>query len=177
LIRNGFSHVTRLWYLRHGLRRIPRLEPRPDVALQTYASCGESLFQDILLRTYSETLDCPEINGLRSGEEILQGHCGQAQHDPQLWWMACVRNQPSGVLLLTNVPDSDAVDLAYLGVVPGQRRCGLGRQLALKGLHEARSLGATQMTLAVDERNVPAWNLYARLGFERAESREVFLLV
>ena len=80
-----------------------------------------------------------------------------------------------GVLLLTDVPEWRGWDLAYLGVVPEARGRGLGRQLAIKALRAARSGGATQLTLAVDARNFPAWHLYARLGFEAFDNREVYL--
>ena len=82
---------------------------------------------------------------------------------------------PVGVLLLTAVPECGALDLSYLGVVPGARGQGFGRELAGKAIREAVAARAAQLTLAVDARNLPARQLYARLGFEEAQAREVFL--
>jgi ribosomal protein S18 acetylase RimI-like enzyme len=46
-----------------------------------------------------------------------------------------------------------------------------------KAILEARVAEAPQLTLSVDVRNRPAWELYRRLGFEPFEQREVFLAV
>jgi predicted GNAT family acetyltransferase len=46
----------------------------------------------------------------------------------------------------------------------------MGRALAAAAAAEA-----TQMTLAVDERNRTARRLYARLGFEPFDERDVYL--
>ena len=46
-----------------------------------------------------------------------------------------------------------------------------------KALSEARAAGASSLTLSVDARNRPAWDLYRRLGFAPYDRREVFLAV
>ena len=66
---------------------------------------------------------------------------------------------------------------AYLGIVPEARRHGYGRQLARKAIVEARAAGAAQLTLSVDARNRPAWELYRGLGFESFDQREVYLAI
>src|SRR5438876_1297068 len=73
LERNGFRHITSLWYLRHDLSQTAG--HRSDrLAYQTYDSCDQKLFHDVLLRSYQETLDCPEVNGVRTMEEVVTGH-------------------------------------------------------------------------------------------------------
>jgi ribosomal protein S18 acetylase RimI-like enzyme len=47
-------------------------------------------------------------------------------------------------------------------------------QLALRMARQGR---AAQLTLSVDRRNHPAWNLYTSLGFEPYEEREVYLAI
>ena len=81
------------------------------------------------------------------------------------------------MLLLTELEDVDGWDLSYVGVVPEARRVGVGRDLVQKALAETKAAGASQLTLSVDTRNAPAWNLYAQLGFEVFDQREVFLAV
>ncbi|MFZ8477881.1 GNAT family N-acetyltransferase, partial [Staphylococcus aureus] len=68
-------------------------------------------------------------------------------------------------------------DVSYVGIVPEARRRGFGRELMRKALIEARVAEATQLTLSVDVRNRPAWELYRRLGFEAFEQREVYLAI
>jgi ribosomal protein S18 acetylase RimI-like enzyme len=179
LVRGGFRHITDLCYLRHPLcAGPPPTAFVPQIlSLQAYGLADGLLFEQILLRTYEGTLDCPELNGLRTAEEILAGHRAQGNHDPALWWLAFRSGAPVGVLLLTAMPEWDSLDIAYLGVVPEARRQGIGKQLALHALHEARAREVVQVTLAVDERNRAAMEMYRRLGFIRHERREVYLRI
>jgi ribosomal protein S18 acetylase RimI-like enzyme len=184
LERNGFLHVTTLGYLRHDLKGISGLTSsalRPPngkgVSFVGYTHCDRGLFQQTLMGTYEGTLDCPELNGLRSVDEIMTGHRDQGKHDPDLWWLALQGRHTVGVLLLTNMPEWDALDISYLGVLPEARGHGLGRVLAAKTLCEARARQVKQVTLAVDCRNLPAWNMYQGLGFEPHDEREVYLQI
>lgn len=178
LLRNGFVHVTSLEYLWHALR-VPAdsLRPGRDLTYQTYKDGDKELFLRTLLRTYEETRDCPEINGVRNLDEILEGHRAQGVHDPDRWWLALADGRPAGVLLLTDIPEWHGWDVSYLGVVPEARRLGIGTELSRKALREARAAGARQLTLAVDARNLPACHLYRDLGFEPFDQREVYLAI
>jgi ribosomal protein S18 acetylase RimI-like enzyme len=182
LERNGFRHITTLWYFRHGLEGAG-LEERQararlaNLTFQTYHDRDRTLFQDTLKRTYQGTLDCPELNGVRTMDEIMDGHRGQGRHDPERWQLVLRGGRPVGVLLLTQMPEWDALDISYLGVVPEARGTGLGRALTLQALLEAQRAGVSQATLAVDRRNLPAWNMYLQMGFQPNEPREVFLAI
>jgi ribosomal protein S18 acetylase RimI-like enzyme len=176
LLRQGFTHITALSYLRHDLD-LPDsyLLAEDRLEYQVYQPANTDLFHQTLLRTYEGTLDCPEVNGVRSVEQIIEGHRAQGRHDPARWWLACADGQPVGVLLLTWMQDWQAWDVAYVGVVPEQRRRGWGRELMHKALCSAHATSAVQVTLSVDARNQPAWDLYVGLGFEPYDRREVYL--
>jgi ribosomal protein S18 acetylase RimI-like enzyme len=178
LERNGLAHVTALWYMRRSLD-LPTAYVRAPQRLtyRSYAAGDPALFHQTLLRTYEGTLDCPELNGVRTLEEILEGHRAQGLHEPARWWLALEGGQPVGVLLLVELPDWDAWDVAYVGVVPEKRGQGWGRELMRKALCSGREAAAGQITLSVDARNRPAWSLYRGLGFEPFELREVYLVV
>lgn len=175
LLRHGFQHLTRLILLRHDLRTWPA--PHTRLRYEAYDSCDRTLFQATLLRTYVGTRDCPELNHVRTPEEVLAGHQAAGRHDPARWWLAWDGTEPAAVLLLADMPALGGWDLSYLGVVPECRRHGLGRELTAKALAEARAAGAPHLTLAVDERNAPARALYAALGFAAYDQREVYLLI
>jgi ribosomal protein S18 acetylase RimI-like enzyme len=187
LVRNGFRHITRLWYLRHDLTsgssaRRGSPDPAapsddPGLTFETFARCDPKQFARTLQLTYEGTLDCPELNGVRTVEEIIAGHQGQGSHDPNLWWLVRRASMPLGVLLLTEMPEWDALDIAYLGVIPAARGQGLGRILTAQALAAAHETGKSRVTLAVDARNLPAWNMYLALGFEPHEEREVYLFL
>lgn len=178
LLRNGFRHVTTLWYMRHHLDFAPETPPSaPPLAYVTYADGDRTLFHLTLLRTYEQTLDCPEVTGVRTIAEVMEGHRSQGLHDPRRWWLALHAGRPVGVLLLTEMPDLNGWDLSYLGLVPEARRHGFGRLLTLKAITEARQAAAGQLTLSVDARNRPAWSLYQAVGFEPYDRREVYLAI
>jgi ribosomal protein S18 acetylase RimI-like enzyme len=178
LERNGFVHITTLWYMRHSLD-VPfgLVRARDRLVYRPYADGDEDLFHQTLLRTYEETLDCPEVTGVRDLGEVLEGHRAQGVYDPRRWWLALDGDRPVGVLLLTGLPESDGWEVAYVGVVPEARRRGWGRELLHKALRAAHASQATHLTLSVDARNRPAWRLYLDLGFEAYDCREVYLAV
>jgi ribosomal protein S18 acetylase RimI-like enzyme len=177
LLRNGFTHVTSLCYMQHDLSPVPApvdaglcCVPYPELP-------GVAAFIETLLRTYEGTQDCPEITGVRGPEEILAGHRAQGKHDPRRWWLALSEGRPVGVLLLSEVPEWAALDVAYVGVVPEARGRGHGRALMHRALAEARADGVARLTLSVDVRNRPAWALYTDMGFTPNDRREVFLAI
>jgi ribosomal protein S18 acetylase RimI-like enzyme len=177
LLRNGFAHVTTLWYMRHTLELSAVLLSKGEQLTYRPYPRASDLFHETLLRTYDGTADCPEISGVRTIEEVIAGHRAQGDHDPQRWWLALRADQPVGVLLLTRMTDWEGWDVSYVGVVPEARRQGVGAELMRKALLEAKSAGAGQMTLSVDARNKAAWELYRRLEFEPFEQREVLLAI
>jgi mycothiol synthase len=174
LRRRGFCHVTNLQYFEHSLENLsaPII---PEISHITYYDDNRHVFQATLLRTYQETLDCPELNGIRTVDEIIAGHQAQGVFRPERWLLAWKAAQPVAVAMLAEIPDLGAWDLSYLGVVPEARRRGLGRELATLVLHLAKKSGAPKVLLAVDERNQPAIQLYQELGFLSLENRDIYL--
>jgi ribosomal protein S18 acetylase RimI-like enzyme len=178
LLRNGFCRVTRLWYLCHD-NAVPVLQLSTPARLEfrSYDPARPSEFHRTLLQTYEGTRDCPEINGIRTVDEVIAGHRAQGRFDPTRWWLALEADRPVGVLLLTEMPESGDWDVSYLGIVSGARRRGLGRELVLKALAEAKAGPAARVTLSVDGRNEPALHLYRSFGFVPFDRREVLLAI
>lgn len=174
LLSNGFAHVTQLLYLSHQLQAIPS-PGNLGIRLHTYAAENDALFRQTLAATYEVTLDCPELNGVRTIDEIIEGHKAQGAFDPSRWWLATREERPVGVAMITRMPDTCAWDISYVGVIPSARGAGVGRALVARAIRQAELLEMQQLTVAVDVRNTPARQLYEQLGFEHAASREVFL--
>jgi GNAT superfamily N-acetyltransferase len=178
LLRNGFTHVTALWYMQVDLAHAPDPVRGPRLHCVPYSALADPRpFHDTLLRSYAGTLDCPEVTGVRTVEEVIEGHRAQGRHDPARWWLALAEGRPVGVLLLCEVPEWAAWDLAYVGVVPEARGRSHGRELMYKAMADARADGAARLTLSVDVRNHQAWNLYTDLGFKVHDRRDVFLAI
>lgn len=175
LERNGFAHVTRLWYLRHELELTSAALAAFRLTYVPYAA-DPARFHDTLLSTYVDSEDCPEVTGVRTIEEIIEGHRAQGRNAPERWWLALAGAEPVGVLLLSEAENA-SWDVSYVGVTPAMRGRGCGVELMHKALVEARVGGADFLTLSVDARNRPACRLYHRLGFERFDEREVLLAI
>jgi mycothiol synthase len=62
-------------------------------------------------------------------------------------------------------PDRPEGEIYIIGVAASERGRGLGRSLALLGLHHLRADGMRSCTLFVEADNAPALALYAALGF------------
>jgi ribosomal protein S18 acetylase RimI-like enzyme len=117
------------------------------------------------------------VAGARSIEEVMTGFRGQGDFDPGTWWLARDGGDPVGVMLASGIPDENAWEICYVGIVPEARRRGHGRELVARALLEARAAEVGQVFLTVDARNEPAWKLYRSLGFEPFDRREVFLML
>src|SRR5262249_11957303 len=99
LLRNGFTHPTRLWYLRHDLELTAELAANPErLTLESYGECERDQFHDVLLRSYAGTCDFPELNERRSLDDVLLS-LKASGCDAERWWLARDRSGPVGVLV------------------------------------------------------------------------------
>ncbi len=178
LLRNGFRHVTGLWYLRHDLVLTPEQLAAPDrLRFESCAGADPLVFRQTMVRTFEGSLDCPEVTDARPIDDVLTGFRAQGVFDPEHWWLARSGEEPVGVLLVCRLADEDTWEVCYTGVVPEGRRKGFGREMLRKALLEARAAGVGGAFLTVDQRNTPAWQMYRSLGFEPFDRRDVYLVV
>jgi GNAT superfamily N-acetyltransferase len=127
----------------------------------------DAILLEALDRSYIDTLDCPELCGLRSTRDVLESHKDTGHFDPRTWWVLFLKGAAHGCAFFSNCPELRCAELVYLGLSPELRGRGLGRLMLCKGLDELRrDHPSWAMTLAVDHRNTPALRLYASLGFK-----------
>ena len=176
LRRAGFVHLTQLLYLQRRLGRV-RNPPHTDAGLEwvTYSSELIPLFCETLESTYVQSLDCPELTGLRSTSEVLAGHRATGIFDPAHWWVVKRAGVPAGVLLLNGVSARSALEIVYVGVAQPTRGKGVADALLGRAVAVARRLGVNVLTLAVDVRNTPARRMYARWRFEAQAVRGAWI--
>lgn len=179
----GFAHAGDLAFLR-GPLPLPAAEPRwPEgVRVRSAAQRGlgcitgpDCLLARILESSYVDTLDCPELCGLRTTVDVIASHRSTGRFDAALWWLAeDAEGEPAGCCLLSPVPDLGTVELVYLGVSPRFRGMGFGRALLAFAAGRAKGRGQT-LTLAVDRRNAPALAVYGRAGLKEFAARRAFV--
>jgi mycothiol synthase len=162
----GFSSLTELVYLLLPID--PANEPpagRANVTWETYTPQNQHIFKTVIAQSYQQSLDCPELEGIRDMEDILLGHQSAGEFDPKGWFLLKYQDNPAGVVLLARQRQAEAMELVYMGIVPQYRSRGLGGELLNKAIRWSRHCGARCLMLAVDSRNTPAYQLYARHGF------------
>ena len=143
----GFGHLVDLVYVVSDLSRSGQ---RAGDDLGEEAGPAESAWdfelvapQDqvnrwcsILDATYAGTLDCPELNGRRSTRDTLIGYRETATFLSDGWWIvrqpAVANLSPAtdaACVIMAEHPESELVELIYLGVAPEFRKRGLGKQI------------------------------------------------
>jgi GNAT superfamily N-acetyltransferase len=172
----GFRYLTRLTYMNRSIPGPPfDSEYACDLQWDCYAPERDGLFLRALEATYTESLDCPELTGIRTTEEVLAGHRATGVFDPANWWVVRQGDEPAGVLLLCGVPRQAALEIVYLGVAQTVRGKGFGDALVHRAVDTCRAIGAKDLTLAVDGRNRPARVLYQRWHFRPVALRDAWI--
>ncbi|HED54320.1 MAG TPA: GNAT family N-acetyltransferase, partial [Phycisphaerales bacterium] len=181
----GFLHVGELAYLRLDLRtgRKPPSRPvrwpegivvRPVQDLSP-ASPDRHRLAHVLEHSYRDTLDCPELCGLRDTEDVIESHLATGEFDPARWMLAFDGAQAVGCILISLIPDTGSAELVYIGLAPEARGRGLGAALLTDSINRLADSPAQSLVCAVDRRNAPALRLYKGLGFAEFSSRDAWV--
>ena len=173
----GFRTMAELVYL-HALIREPRPFPTlPDnLYWVKYNEQSHSLFEQAIINSYENSLDCPALNGVRSMKDIIDGHKACGEFNPDHWMLLCEKTESTpqvlGILLLTSSgTPSDVMELVYLGLAPAARGRKLGDLCMQQALATATASHHKLLSLAVDAKNIPALRLYYRAGMKNIASK------
>jgi mycothiol synthase len=177
LERNGFDRVTQLVFMRRevdivaGWSRSSRVPARccPWSGVLTDEEAG------VLLATQEATLDCPELNGVRTPQEVLDGFSPGSPTNCSWLYTIDEGGEMIGVLLFDKGPEPFVLELSYLGLIPSVRGRGLGGTALAFANAVAAGCGYQSVSVSVDARNEPALRLYRRHGFVETGKQEVFL--
>ena len=182
LARGGLPAITALTYLHRETARpigpSPGYPEPPPFAWRAYDEATEADFREVLRATYAGSLDMPELEGIRSLDDVMASHRAAGRFDPSRWRVGHLPGEPeaAAILLLSEVPDRPAWEVAYLGLTPAARGRGLGRSALAHALDLARP-EVPRVELAVDDRNHPARKLYDLAGFAPFDRRTVHLAI
>lgn len=178
--RNGFDRLTELRFFDRPLTGNlswweKRTKPSP-LSYEPYRRSRNRLtFVNVLEATYRGSLDCPEFNGVRDGEQSLKNHEAAGSFNPDMWRLYRRDGADVGILLMAERPDQQAWEVLYLGVIESARGSGIGRAMLLDALDAARDANVERVLIVADVRNVPAVSLYESLGFQPVATRVAFV--
>ena len=165
--RAGFIRSSDIHYMYRevnpsiGVIRIP-----PYVNWQTYKKNNHEIFADVIEKTWQESLDCPELDDVRTVEETISSYKAAGAFTPGCWSLLFIKDKPVGVCLLSPLLTDGSIELTYMGVVPQYRGKGLGKIMLNRALTLSALDGFKIMTLAVDTNNYFALNIYKSSGFK-----------
>ncbi|MDF1808207.1 MAG: GNAT family N-acetyltransferase [Phycisphaerales bacterium] len=185
----GMTSVGQLDYMRKPISRSAMLksniqsvnwptgiEVRPIRSLDPKSNNSDYSNLVIALEvSYNETLDCPELCGLRSMQDVVESHMATGEFSPTRWHLIFKDSKPAGCCLLSYIPNNNSVELVYLGIAPIARGLGLGRSVLEYTINQLSIKGLTEITCAVDNRNFPAISIYESLGFHKFDARLGFI--
>ncbi len=177
--RNGFARLTELRFFERLLTESSswaRREQPVPLSYEPYRRSRNRLaFVNVLEATYRRSLDCPEFNGVRDGEQSLKNHEAAGSFGPDMWRLYRHTGVDVGILLMAERPDQQAWEVLYLGVVEPARGRGIGRTMLLDALNAARDANVERLLIVADARNTPAVSLYESLGFQPVATRVAFV--
>lgn len=180
----GFQKLAELAYLTVDCQQ-PKT-PQPATSLSFIPNAAEpntnnpntnnkeQQLGELLLRTYVDSQDCPELNGVRDLADVLNGYRDQGVYTPERWFFVQHKGQDVGALILTAYADTGNWELVYMGLVPEARGHGWGQQILDFARWQAGQGGAERLVLAVDEANSFAFSMYQHAGFVTWDRRTVY---
>jgi GNAT superfamily N-acetyltransferase len=132
--------------------------------LQDANEFDSSDFAKIVEKTYEGTLDVPELNGIRSTHNTIEGYasCVREPHLP--WWVVVQEDVPIGCILLCP-HQTELVELVYLGLIATARGKGLGGKILEFVETWSNKRGVSRIVAAVDQRNHHALHIYEKAGY------------
>ncbi len=91
-------------------------------------------------------------------------------------WIVCFDDgRPAGLALLERTPGANATaTMSWIGVRPGNRSRGLGKNLFFHALHQARANGANAYLDSTEDSNSPMRALFAAAGCIQTGTRREF---
>lgn len=174
LVRNGFEFVTNLVFMKRNLSDLRPAALKALDAIEFVEQENRLQFISVLERTFSMTLDCPELKELRTATDMLSGFEAARPVGRTHWRLYQSGSEMLGVVFINERPEEDAWEIIYMGVVPEARGQKLGRAMLLASLDDLRDCGSDTVFLAVDHRNHYAIDAYDEIGFTEIGRRGIF---
>ncbi len=143
--------------------------------LKYQASADHLLLATILEQTEVESEDIPEIQGIRSGIDILATFEQETRGNSHAWYVVLHEGIHVGCLLLASQADQRSCSIQYMGLRPEYRSRGWGCLLVRHALAWAHRQEASLIRLMVDSRNQRATRLYQTCGLVAVREQQFWM--
>jgi mycothiol synthase len=149
-----------LMYLASSATQFPADEPRTPIEWRPSTDLTREELAQLVEATYEETLDCPALSDCRDVRDALVGYEKTGTSSVEHWRVARLGQNYIGCLLLADHPESDHLELVYVGLLRRYRGRHRSRWFVQTAQWMASQIGRSKLVLAVDSRNVPARKIY-----------------
>ena len=171
---SGYRPLTELIHLLTSAPRPPRATYEAAIQFVNYRPCDLERLCQVIEATYEGTLDCPELDHLRSTADCVAGYGAIGNSGEEHWYLVQHEGIDIGCLLLAAHAGGPS-ELIYMGLRKPYRSRGWGRLLVEKAVEVGQQLGDRGLMTSVDRRNVPALKAYQGVGFREWERREILI--
>jgi len=157
---HGYKSVFEELVMRRDLQLpLPDCPMPKDVIITSWQPTLANLFFQAYENSFRERPGFPSL----SGTEWISRTADDDDFKPEWSLLAQADGEPLGFLTADSAPLSGFV--AQVGVVPGQRRCGLGSALMVETMRRMQTAGVESTELCVNVNNPGAIQAYEKLGF------------
>ncbi len=177
LVELGFRYTSELLFLVSTAASFPESRPANSLEFVGYSPALRERLKLVVEQSYVDSLDCPEVDGVRNVDDILTGYRAIGVFDPARWLLVREQQIDVGCLLIADHPSSDQAELVYMGVTGEARGRGLALAITRHAQWLARQAGRGRLVLAVDARNKPAIAAYLAANFVVYEQHSLFLRI
>ncbi len=179
--RNGLPAIGNLYFMQHPASPECNDEKHDAATSESLklAPVSQGISDDFLgelvLKTYIDSADFPELQHDRTAARSLQTHRLQGEYNPEHWFVIEQNKTAVGVLFFSWHSDLEQWELTYLGIIPEHRGKGIaGKAIGKSFEHPSRK--SSNVFLGVDSRNHYAIRLYESLGFIVVSRQTVHVL-
>jgi len=135
----------------------------------TEFSCQQ--MSELFLLSSIDSLDCPEGFEFRNNSSV--DVFKYFKIDLSFSFVAVLNNRLVGFLLISK--QNNHAEISYVGVIPDFRNQGYGKCLIQKSLDQLKLVGVTNVGVLVDDKNIPARQLYFKFGMIFKKNWKLFL--
>ena len=171
----GFDKVSELLNLNAERAIFPTDCPTNRLSFRPYKNKLWDEMVALVEKTYKNTLDFPRLTGLVPADIILRGYQESHVFDPSLWFFIEYQSQITGALLLSQIDNSEHLELTYVGLTETFRGQGFFREIVHFSQFFAKERNSSHLLVSVDLANIPALNTYFRCGFQIHDQKEIFV--
>lgn len=172
----GLQPLTQLEYRALPPMQTVRVPELDELNLVTWCDANHADFVSVVAASYVGSADCPELTRIRPASDALDSHRATGVFAPENWWIAYLNGELAGCCLLAPLPNTQLIELVYMGVAPAFRGRGLGRALLGHAVRHTRKKPRHSLTLAVDTRNRAARRLYDEFGVAPLARRDAAII-